>query len=370
MPAPSPPPELSDEDRASAVAPPPDSRAPGSRRESGVSPAPSVLHPRGRIAPPLPASEPTWKRLQHGVIRLVQGLYHHEDIFHAAPAMAFHFFLSLLPLLVFVGYVLGLLAQRQGMSAVLELLFQNLPATTRPVIEQEVLRLAAADRLGPLAAVGFLWIASGGTQGLMQAIERVVGVPRRAWWKQRLIALGWVIATLVAFAVASFGMIEWDNVVHAADEPAVETPVGQAPSEERAAPAPSPDRRRPVASPARHAGRLLRAGGERVVTIAASLVVTVGGLAAFYWFAVKHTHRVRRRVVPGAVVAIALIVAISWAFSLYVRTLASYTVYYGGLAAIAVLLVWLWLVSLAILVGAELNAQLEGLRDLHGDDER
>ena len=65
--------------------------------------------------------------------------------------------------------------------------------------------------------------------------------------------------------------------------------------------------------------------------------------------------------------AVVLIVIVSWAFSLYVRTLDSYTVYYGGLAAMAVLLVWLWLMSLAILFGAELNSQLEGLRDL--DDE-
>jgi membrane protein len=46
-----------------------------------------------------------------------------------------------------------------------------------------------------------------------------------------------------------------------------------------------------------------------------------------------------------------------------VRTLTNYAVFYGSLAAVAVLLVWLWLASLAILVGAELNAQLEGLRD-------
>jgi membrane protein len=77
---------------------------------------------------------------------------------------------------------------------------------------------------------------------------------------------------------------------------------------------------------------------------------------------------VRRRVFPGAFVAIGLVIVISWGFSLYVRTLASYTLYYGSLAAIAVLLVWLWLMSLAILVGAELNSQLEGLRDLTDEE--
>jgi membrane protein len=54
---------------------------------------------------------------------------------------------------------------------------------------------------------------------------------------------------------------------------------------------------------------------------------------------------------------------VSWAFGLYVSTLADYAAFYGSLAAVAVLLVWLWLTSFAILVGAELNSQLEGLRD-------
>lgn len=310
--------------------------------------------------------------------------------------MAFHFFLSLLPLLVFIGYVLGLIAQRKGASAVFGLLLHNLPATTEAVLQSEVLRLATADRLGPLAAIGFLWIASGGMQGLMQAIERVVGVPRRAWWKQRLLALGWVIGTLVAFAIASFGVIEWENVVNVLDEVAEVAPSAserapvepwaptppqlgdrsRAPQEVALRPTRGESAKRPGGSgipevaraPARGARNFLRSGGDRVLTVGLSLAVAVGWLAAFYRFAVAHTPHVRRRLFPGAFVAIALVIVISWGFSVYVRTLASYTLYYGSLAAIAVLLIWLWLMSLAILVGAELNSQLEGLRDLTDDE--
>jgi membrane protein len=266
----------------------------------------------------------------------VEGIYHHDDIFHMAPAMAFHFFLSLLPLLVFVGYVVGLVAQTQGVATVFSVLIAdlNLPAASRELVQTEVRRLASADRLGPLAAVGFLWIASGGTQGLMQAIERVVGAPRRPWWRQRLLALGWVLGTLVAFGVAAIGTIQWEAIVRLDDIAATGA-----------------------------SRTLLREGGERALTMGLSLIVAVGGLAAFYQFSIAHSRRVRRRVVPGAILAVTLVIIISWGFSLYVRTLASYTLYYGSLAAIAVLLIWLWLMSVAILVGAELNSQLEGLRD-------
>ena len=53
---------------------------------------------------------------------------------------------------------------------------------------------------------------------------------------------------------------------------------------------------------------------------------------------------------------------VTWGFSAYVSQLASYALFYGGLAAVAVLLYWFYLSSLALLLGAEVNAQLEGVR--------
>jgi membrane protein len=342
-----------------------------------------VLHPRGRIWPLLPESAPPWSRFLRALVRVAQGLRYH-GAFRAAPAMAFHFFLSLLPLLVFIGYVLGLVARRRGVSAVLGLLLDNLPSTTEAILKTEVSHLANADRLGPLAAAGFLWIASGGTHGLMDAVEMVVGAQRRAWWKQRLFAIGWVIGTLIGFGIAAFGIIEWDDVVHTTpDRPAITAPaatadsvaqdaetLSAAPRRTAAAPTPSEAHEPHRPTPPKRARRFLKTGGERLLTMVFSLAAAVGGLCAFYRFAVTHARHVRRRVLPGAVVAVVLWIIVSWAFSLYLRTLASYTVYYGSLAAVAVLLIWLQLMSLAILVGAELNAQLEGLRDeLPAEDE-
>jgi membrane protein len=98
------------------------------------------------------------------------------------------------------------------------------------------------------------------------------------------------------------------------------------------------------------------------------VVVGVCALAAFYWLSVERPKHVKRRVWPGAVVAMVLWMSMSWGFGSYVSSLGTYTVYYGSLAAVAVLLVWFWLSSLVFLVGAELNAQLEGVRDQHHDE--
>jgi membrane protein len=217
----------------------------------------------------------------------------------------------------------------------------------------------------------------------MQAIERVVGVPRRAWWRQRLIALGWVLGTLVAFPIASFGIIEWDEIVHSVPPSAAASHESEGASPSGSSVAVGVGRPQGVAIVGEPRGasesaqrgwgsmkarRFLRSGGERLLAVSFSIAIAVFGLAGFYRFAVAHPHHVRRRVFPGALLAVALVIVISWGFGLYVRTLASYTVYYGSLAAIAVLLVWLWLMSLAILIGAELNSQLEGLRDLKSDN--
>jgi membrane protein len=342
----------------------------------------TVRHPRGRLAPPLPKGSPRWRRILRAVHRLGHGLVLH-DVLLSAPAMAFHFFLSLLPLLVFVGYVVGLIARRRGVDTVLSPVLDNLPATAEAVVRKEVERLAGSGgaALGPAAAGSFLWIASGGTHGLMNAVENVIGAPRRPWWKKRVLSLAWVVASLGAFALASYAIVKWDAVMHprepreqrtVATSGAASTSVAPSLASSSKKNSAAPSASTPHAQPAdsstaessrRRRQRILRSSGERALALSLSVLFATAVLAAFYRFSVSHSRRVKRRVLPGAALAVVVWMVISWAFGLYVSTLAEYAVFYGSLAAVAVLLVWLWLTSLAILVGAELNSQLEGLRD-------
>lgn len=340
-----------------------------------------MMRPRGQLAPPLPQGAPRWRRVQRGALRLGHGLVLHDGLI-AAPAMAFHFFLSLLPLLAFVGYVVGLIARRRGVDAVLSPLLDNLPAAAEAMARSQVDRLAGAGgtAFGPVAAATFLWIASGGTHGLMNAVENVVGAPKRPWWQKRLLAIAWVLACIASFALAAVALVQWDSAVHAPTPGRVSassvSPGGSAnvtPFLAGSSRSPrahgAPDARPQVGGPApqdpvrRRRARIVRSGGERVVALALSIAFATGVLATFYRFSVRHSKRVVRRVLPGAVLGVVLWLVISWAFGLYVSTLADYAAFYGSLAAVAVLLVWLWLTSFAILVGAELNSQLEGLRD-------
>jgi membrane protein len=95
--------------------------------------------------------------------------------------------------------------------------------------------------------------------------------------------------------------------------------------------------------------------------IATTLMLALGMLllAGFYRFAVEHPTGVRRRVWPGTFTAVGSWLIVSWGFGLYAVSMSSYALYYGSLAAVAIMMVWLYLTSLSLVVGAEVNAHLE-----------
>jgi membrane protein len=80
--------------------------------------------------------------------------------------------------------------------------------------------------------------------------------------------------------------------------------------------------------------------------------------AVLYW-ATPNARQSFRWISPGGIFAVLLWAAASAGFALYAASFASYNKTYGSLAGLVVFLVWLWLSNLAILLGAELSAELE-----------
>jgi uncharacterized BrkB/YihY/UPF0761 family membrane protein len=343
---------------------------------------------RQLIPPLLLQSAPFSQRLRRGVVRLVHGLVVH-NAGDAAPAMAFHFFLSLVPLLVLVGFVIGQFARQRGVDALLGPAIETAPDAVEQLVREELQRMAgaSASSIAPLSVLGFLWLAATGTHGLMDAFEVAAGAPRRRWWKKRVLSLVWVAGALVALGFITWGMIMLDGVILAstvATAPVPSAPMSASSASRAPVPpfVPSAPSARHAASAARsdhdpadssqipivrHARRklapLLADQWERVAVVLVFAAAALGGLAAFYRFAVEHPPGVERRAWPGAFVAFTAWLVVSWGFGVYVTSLGRYALFYGSVATVAVLLVWFYLTSWALLVGAELNAQLEGLRD-------
>ncbi|HRK25307.1 MAG TPA: YihY/virulence factor BrkB family protein, partial [Beijerinckiaceae bacterium] len=89
------------------------------------------------------------------------------------------------------------------------------------------------------------------------------------------------------------------------------------------------------------------------------LVLVTAALAVLFWIGPSRRRARFVWVLPGAALAALLWALVSALFNLYVSRLGSYDVAYGSLSAVIVLMTWLWLSATAILIGAELNAELE-----------
>src|SRR5439155_2112922 len=97
------------------------------------------------------------------------------------------------------------------------------------------------------------------------------------------------------------------------------------------------------------------------------IVLAVITMFAFlYWVAPNVKHPKFRWISPGSVAGVLLWLIASAAFAFYVGNFASYNKTYGALGGVIVFLVWLWISNIAILLGAELNAELERGRQIEG----
>jgi len=88
-------------------------------------------------------------------------------------------------------------------------------------------------------------------------------------------------------------------------------------------------------------------------------VLVILGLSVIYRYGPSRTYARWRWISPGAVVATVLWLIGSAAFSIYAANFGSYNATYGALGGVIVLLTWLWLSAFAVLLGAELNSEIE-----------
>jgi membrane protein len=94
------------------------------------------------------------------------------------------------------------------------------------------------------------------------------------------------------------------------------------------------------------------------------ILVMLGAFAGIYYLGPNVDYPRYRFVTHGAVFAVVVWLVISGGFSFYASNLGSYNKTWGSLAAVIVMLTWLWLTSLALLMGAEINAEAERTREL------
>ena len=96
----------------------------------------------------------------------------------------------------------------------------------------------------------------------------------------------------------------------------------------------------------------------------AALMVAILVFSFIYFITPDVQQRAWRWVTPGAVVGVLLWLLASWGFSTYISTVADVGAIYGTFAGAIVLVAWMWLTNVALLFGAELNAEIEREKEL------
>ena len=245
--------------------------------------------------------------------------------------------LSLFPALVVIVSLLGVFGQGQRTTeAVLEIIGEVGPSTAVDTLRAPIQQLVEAPSAGfALIAgiLGALWSASGYVGAFSRATNRIYEVEEgRPVWKLRPIQLLLTLVGLTSAAAVAFLL-------------AVSGPIASA------------------------IGGAIGLGGAAETTWNIArwplmlLFVTLA-IATLYYAAPNVQQPKFRWISVGAGVAILIWVVASVLFGFYVSNFGSYNKTYGALAGVIVFLLWLWITNLALLFGAELDAELERGRQL------
>jgi membrane protein len=255
----------------------------------------------------------------------------------AAAALAYYVFLAIPAAMLLALGLFGLLAGPEAVDTLVERLGTVMPAEATTLVRDSLDRLVAnqggSATLLSVGALLALWTTTGAMTALMRALNRAYDRDEtRGFVRQRLTALAMVGFTLLAFALV-LGLLVLGP--HLADwiggAVGMETLVGW------------------------------------VWWTAQWPILLLGLLAAFagiLYLGPNVDHPRWRFLTPGAVLAVLIWLVASGLFAFYTSMFGSYNKTWGTAAAVVVTLVWLWLSGLALLVGAEVNAEAERSREL------
>jgi membrane protein len=243
--------------------------------------------------------------------------------------LAYYFFLALFPALLFMVALIGFLPVGDVMNTILSMLGRVAPHDVLTIIEDQVTKITAAKSGGLLTigALGALWSMSTGVTAIVDTLNQTYSIQEsRPWWKVRLIAIALTVA-LALFVIVAFTLL-----------------LGGPALGERVA----------------DAFRLGAAFRWTWLIAQWPVVFALIGLAiAFVYYYAPDAEQEWVWITPGSLVATILWLAISLVFRIYVTNFANYNATYGAIGGVIVLMLWFYCSGLAILIGAEVNAEAE-----------
>lgn len=287
-----------------------------------------------RAPPPrIPGAPQTpWELGRESWLAIGKRLIHEfgsDRVTSVAGGVTFFGLLALFPAITALVSIYGLLADPSTIAGNLEMLDRVLPESAIELIEGQVTAIASASSTslsiaGIVAILIALWTANGGMKALIEAMNIAwFETEKRGFIRLNLVSmamtLGAILSIVVMLAMVAVLPILLNTVM---------------------------------------AG----GWGETVMGLLRwplLLALLTVGLAVLYRFGPSKEDAVWQWISPGALLATAGLLVASALFSFYVSNFANYNETYGSLGTAVVTMMWLWIAAIVVLVGAELNSEVE-----------
>ncbi|MDQ6745927.1 MAG: YihY/virulence factor BrkB family protein [Actinomycetota bacterium] len=253
-----------------------------------------------------------------------------------AAALTYYGVLAIFPAILALVSIVGLIG-KSATQPLIENLSSVASGPAKQIITSAIQNLQSgrggAGLLFVVALAGALYSASGYVAAFMQASNAIYGVGEgRPIWKTLPTRLLTTLVLLVLLALVAVGVTFTGGL-------------------------------------AAQAGKLLGVGSSAVTIWDIAkwpviLVVVMTMLAILYWASPNVKHPRFRWVSGGGILGVIVWLIASAGFAFYVANFASYNKTYGAFGGVIVFLVWLWISNIAVLLGAEFNAELERGRQI------
>jgi membrane protein len=275
-----------------------------------------------------------WKLGGLTPIQLGKRVYHevdHDEVFTRSAALSYYFFSALIPMVLFLMSILGIFASHseQVRASLINYFARVMPGSAFDLVQKTLKEVTThSSGLKLIFGLAFgLWAGSGGMSSIMDALNRCYHIKEsRPYWKQKLIALA-LTAAIAVLTICALGIVLYGGTIaqFVGSHVGLSAPIVMA---------------------------------WRIVQWPLALFFVVLSFALMYFYG-PDAEQDWQWITPGSLVGVIVWIGASVLFRVYLHFFNSYSKTYGSLGAVIVLLLWLYITGLAILVGGEINSEIE-----------
>jgi membrane protein len=293
----------------------------------------AAREPNGKPEHPADPGGRSW----WAIVKRTVSEFQQDNLTDWAAALTYYGVMSLFPMLIALVAVLGLFGSADSVTSLINSLksvgLGSIADSINKPLNDVVAHRSSAGILFVVGILTALWSASGYIGAFMRASNQIYEVQEgRPFYKLRPLQVLVTLVMVLLLALVAIGLVITGPLTDAV-------------------------------------GNLLGLGHTAttvfsIVKWPIMLVIVMGMFAGLYYIAPNVRQPKFRWISPGGVVAVLIWIAASAAFGVYIAHFEAYSKTYGTLGSVISFLVWLWISNLAVLLGAELDAELEREREL------